>query len=222
MTATIATLIATLPTDSNTRPPSGRSASLTIGAQRQTGDLGPADQHQPEQRLAALLGHGVTVIDLDFPYVVEAALECDEGLRRTPQRGCEPEDQHPHAAIERCRIGLQLRSQHRDVVEGAVDDPLLQLLVVLQDEAEDRRGRQQEREDRQEAEEGHHRCVASGDVTSPAVERVDAHLDRGVLRSQIHHPFTGGPRHDLHPPRIGQIPVDRLAARPQRAPRWRG
>ena len=80
----------------------------------------------------------LAVVDGDLPDVVLRHLETDERLRRRPQRCQQTHDQHPHVALERGRIVGQLLAEHRDVLEGAADDALLEVLVVLQDESEDR------------------------------------------------------------------------------------
>ncbi len=97
-----------------------------------------------------------------------ATWRADERLRRRPQRVGEPDDQHPDVAVERRRVVGQLLAEHRDVLERALDDALLQVLVVLQDEAEDRRGHEQQREDRQEEEERQQRrrCGPTGGAAS--------------------------------------------------------
>ena len=128
--------------------------------------------------------------------------------------------------VERRRIVGQLLAEHRDVLERAVDDPLLEVLVVLQDESEDRGRHEQQREDRQEAEERQQRRVAPRLVATPAVERVDDHVDDGAAAAAAPSPDRSSSTPSGARPAgivgVGQVPVDRRLAVVDAAPRWRG
>ena len=158
-------------------------------------DLRCADEHQAQQCFAALLGHGVALVDVDFPHVILRLLQRHECLRRRPQRAAEADDQCPPVAGQRSGIVLQLLSEYRDVGQCAVHDSSSEVFVAFEHEAEDGRGREHQREDREEAEEREHRCIAARDVAPPPVEGVDDHVDRDVPLAQSHHPVAGCPRH---------------------------
>ena len=70
---------------------------------------------------------------------------------------------------------------------SADEDVVAQVLVALEHEAEDRRRREEQREDRQEPLIGEHRRVATGLVAAEPVERLDGHVDDREAASGGHH-----------------------------------
>ena len=71
-------LITTVAASNAMRPADRKPRRIHERRDRNAADLSGTDEEQSEQRLAALLGHRVTMVDLDFPDVVLRSLHRHE------------------------------------------------------------------------------------------------------------------------------------------------
>ena len=95
----------------------------------------------------------------DAPEVVHRVLGRQEDAHSCPERGGEAEAECERAAVQ--GAVAELRPDDGELAERGVDDPLLEVRMALENEAEHSRENEQQREDREEAVVGDRRGVVA-------------------------------------------------------------
>ena len=91
--------------------------------------------------------------------MVHRVLRSEKDAHSGPQCCREAEEERERAAVQ--RAVAELRPDHGELAERRVDDPLLEVRMILEDEAEHRREYKQQREEREEAVVGDRRRVVA-------------------------------------------------------------
>ena len=109
-------------------------------------------EHQQRDQAAELADEVALALEQgDAEHGVHRVLPGLGRAEARPDGQDDTDDQREPAPVERADVLLQLVADHRELREGGVDDPVLQLRVALQDEPEDGHERQEQREQREEA-----------------------------------------------------------------------
>jgi hypothetical protein len=107
------------------------------------------------------------------PHLVERVLDGEGHAEARPDRKRGANRQRDPAALQRGDVATELVADDRNLRDGRVEHVLLELRVVLEDEAEDRDERQQQREQREERPVGDERGEARRLVLLELLEHRD-------------------------------------------------
>ena len=126
------------------------------GGEGRAGDHGPrkhedAEQDQHQERPSDRCRRARPALARDVPDRVHRDLRRPDRPESRPRRQQEPDHDREPRSLDRANVGADLRADHRELRQRRIEEPLLQVGVIVQRVAGERGQDHQQREQREEA-----------------------------------------------------------------------